>query len=255
MTDVKTSVERQFSEAAANYRTSAVHAKGEDLDRMVHVARLNGSERVLDAGCGAGHTALAFAPHVAHVVAYDLSPAMLEQVEALAAERGVRNVEVRQGDVENLPFEDNAFDRVVSRYSAHHWPHPAAALREFHRVVKPGGQFILSDIVAPEAPTLDTFLQAIELLRDPSHVRDHSAGQWTTMLREAGFEAEVAFTWALPLNFNDWVARIGTPALYIEALRALFDGAPSEVREAMDIQADYTFTIPGALLVAHKPTG
>jgi ubiquinone/menaquinone biosynthesis C-methylase UbiE len=254
MTDVKASVERQFSEAAAHYRTSAVHAKGEDLNRMVQVAKLSGTERVLDAGCGAGHTALAFAPRVAQVVAYDLSPAMLEQVEALATERGVRNVVLWQGDVENLPFDDNTFDRVVSRYSAHHWPHPAAALREFHRVVKPGGQFILSDIVASEAPALDTFLQAIELLRDPSHVRDHSIDQWLAMLEHAGFEAEVAFTWTLPLNFNDWVARIGTPALYIEALKALFDGAPSEVREAMDIQADYTFAIPGALLVAHKPT-
>jgi SAM-dependent methyltransferase len=252
MMDVKTSVQRQFSDVAANYRTSAVHAAGEDLTRMVQAARLNGTERVLDAGCGAGHTALAFAPGAAEVVAYDLTPTMLEQVENLAAERGVHNVTTRLGDVENLPFEDASFDLVVSRYSAHHWPHPVIALQEFQRVLKPGGQFILSDIVASDAPALDTFLQTIELLRDPSHVRDHRIGEWLGMMDEAGFEGEVIFTWELPLNFDSWVARMATPALNIQMLKTLFDGAPHEVREAMDIQPDYTFTIPGALFLARK---
>src|SRR5690348_11657563 len=174
MQDVKAAVQQQFGNVAANYATSSVHASGEDLNRMVQYANLIGTERVLDAGCGAGHTALAFAPHVAGVVAYDLTPSMLEQVEALAFQRGTTNLTTHRGDVEELPFEDGVFDLVVSRLSAHHWPHPAQALAQFKRVLKPNGQFILSDIVAAEAPTLDTFLQAIELLRDPSHVRDQS---------------------------------------------------------------------------------
>jgi len=146
--DVKASVQQQFGNAAEKYAVSAVHAQGADLTRMVALAALNGSEIVLDAGCGAGHTALAFAPHCAQVVAYDLTETMLAQVERLASERGLNNVETRQGDVEALPFEDASFDLVVTRYSAHHWPNPAAALREFRRVVKPGGRVLVSDIVA-----------------------------------------------------------------------------------------------------------
>jgi len=247
MQDVKASVQQQFGNVAANYATSVVHASGEDLNRMVQVANLLGTEKVLDAGCGAGHTALAFGPHVAQVVAYDLTASMLEQVEQLAIKRGVTNLTTRQGDVEVLPFDDASFDLVVSRYSAHHWPHPARALAEFKRVLKPNGQFILSDIVAAEDPTLDTFLQTIELLRDPSHVRDHSVSQWSAMLRDAGFSSEVEFTWQLPLDFDAWVKRMATPAPYVAILKSLFDGAPSEVREAMDVQSNYRFQIPGAL--------
>lgn len=248
--DVKASVQRQFGNAAENYAVSAVHAQGADLTRMVALAGLRGGETVLDAGCGAGHTALAFAPHSAQVTAYDLTETMLAQVERLANERGLTNIETRQGDVEALPFEDAYFDLVVTRYSAHHWPNPTAALREFRRVVRPNGRVLVSDIVAPEMPSADTFLQTIELLRDISHVRDHRVSEWLRMLADSGFTAEVAFQWRLPLAFEPWVERIGTPAPYVEILRRVMTDAPVEARAHFEIQADFTFTLDGALLMA-----
>src|SRR5690349_14510789 len=114
MSDIKEAVQQQFGNVAEEYRKSTVHASGEDLTQMVQIAGLNGIEHVLDAGCGAGHTALAFAPYASQVVAYDLTASMLEQVERLANERGVQNVTTRKGDVENLPFGDQIFDIVVS---------------------------------------------------------------------------------------------------------------------------------------------
>ena len=82
------------------------------------------------------------------------------------------------GDIEHLEFADGSFDVVVSRYSAHHYPHPAVAIAEIARVLKPGGVFLLADVVSPEDPTADTYMNAIEVLRDPSHVRDHRVDQW-----------------------------------------------------------------------------
>lgn len=252
MADVKEAIQKQFGNVAFNYSTSVVHASGEDLNHMLRIAGVTGNEVILDAGCGAGHTALAFAPYVAEVVAYDLTSAMLSQVERLAQERGIGNIRVWLGDVEKLPFENRKFDLVVSRYSAHHWSHPEVALSEFLRVLKPTGHFILSDIVAPDYPAIDTFLQCVELLRDLSHVRDYSIKQWQQMLKHSGFTYDVVYQWELPLDFDLWVERMATPSANIGIIRSLFDNAPLEIREALGIQPNYHFKIPGALFLAGK---
>lgn len=247
---VKATVERQFSQVAGNYRTSAVHAAGEDLVQMTAAAGLTGSEQVLDAGSGAGHTALAFAPRVAKVVSVDLSEAMLSQGRWLAAERGLTNLDFRQADVEQLPFAGSMFDVITTRYSAHHWPHPLHALAEFRRVLRPGGRLLISDIVSFDDFTTDTHVQSIELLRDPSHVRDHTVQAWLSMLAAEGWHAEAVFTWSLRLDFADWVQRMATPPASVEMIRRLLDGAPAEVRAALHVEPDHSFALPGALLKA-----
>ena len=247
---IKDTVAQQFDPAAAAYRTSSVHAAGEDLARLVALAELTGGEAVLDAGSGAEHTALAFAPHVRSVLSVDLAPSMLAQGRGQAEERGLLNVEFRQADVEALPLPDGLFDVVVSRYSAHHWPHPQRALAEFRRLLRPGGRLLLSDIVSYADFTADTHLQTLEVLRDRSHVRDHSTAGWLALLRDAGFAAEVAFTWSVRLDFADWVARIRTPAEDVAAIRRLLDGAPAEVRSVLRVEADHSFTLQGAIFKA-----
>jgi len=157
---VKQAVTQQFSAVAEHYRTSAVHAAGEDLAHLVAAAALRGHERVLDAGSGAGHTALALAPGAAQVTAVDLSAAMLAQGQRLAQERGQDNITFEVGDVEALTFAAASFDLVASRYSAHHWPHPQQALREFRRVLRPGGRLLA--IVGQEP-----VMRAVRITRQP----------------------------------------------------------------------------------------
>ena len=246
--EIKESVQKQFTPVAANYATSAVHVAGPDLTAMLDAAALRGDERVLDAGCGAGHTALAFAPRVAEVVGLDLTEAMLAQGRKLARQQERANITFQRGDVEKLAFDDSSFDLVTSRYSAHHYPHPLAALREFARVLKPGGSLLLVDVVAPDEPAQDTFLNAIELLRDPSHVRDHTVEQWLRMLATAGFTAEALGHWPLRLEFESWVARMNTPFLAITQIRTLIEGAPREVRAGLAIDEGYSFSVPTALI-------
>lgn len=100
-------------------------------------------------GCGAGHASFVAAQHVKQVVAYDLSSQMLEVVAKAAKDRGLDNIATRQGYAESLPFEDNVFDVVISRYSAHHWHDVGRALREVNRVLKPGGVLIVMDVMSP----------------------------------------------------------------------------------------------------------
>jgi ubiquinone/menaquinone biosynthesis C-methylase UbiE len=253
--ETKDSVQKQFAPEAANYATSAVHIAGPDLTAMLAAADARPDQRALDAGCGTGHTALAFAPLLAEVVALDLTEAMLAQGPKMARDRVIANITFTRGDGEHMPFPDASFDLVTSRYSAHHYPHPLVALREFARVLKSGGTFLLVDVMAPELPAQDTFLNAIELLRDPSHVRDHTIEQWLRMCEAAGFAAETLGAWPLRLEFESWVARMHTPFLAITQIRALIDGATRDVRAALAIDEGYSFSVPTALLRGRKGVG
>lgn len=251
---VKQGVENQFTQVAKNYATSTVHMQGDELQAMVDLAELTGNEQVLDAGCGPGHTALTFAPLVREVTALDLSGAMLDQGRKLAMARGIDNVDFQEGDVEALPYEDDSFDLIVSRYSAHHWPAPQDALAEFRRTLRKSkqknGGLLLADVVSFEDYTTDTYLQAIEVLRDPSHVRDHTPDQWLQMLTHAGFEAQVKMEWRLRLAFKSWVARMRTPSDTVATIRMLLSIAPAEVKQNINLEGDSSFSMRCVLMLA-----
>ncbi len=250
--DQAQAIQRQFSAAAAGYAASAVHRGGENLDAMLALAGERARGRVLDVGCGAGHTALAFAAVAREVVGLDLTPAMLEQARALAAARGLGNLRFEPGDAAALPFADGAFDVVTSRLCAHHYARPEASVREAARVLAPGGLYLLVDSVAPDAPALDTFFQTFELLRDPSHVRNHRAGEWRRMFEGAGLAADAPCEWWLSIDFDDWTRRMATPPVAVAALRALFDGASEEARAFFDLGAGHSFRMPIALVRGQK---
>ena len=176
--ELETLIQEKFGAAAARYAASDYHGGGTDLAAMLAAAEPSGQERVLDVGSGAGHTALAFAPRVREVVGLDLTQPMLDEAAALAVQRGIRNVRFERGDAMAMPFPDACFDLVTCRQCAHHFERPESALREVARVLRPGGCLVVVDSVAPDDPAQDTFLNAIELLRDPSHVRDHPVASW-----------------------------------------------------------------------------
>ena len=247
-------VTEQFGKTANAYLSSAVHAQGADLVLMQECARRHGRPVVLDLGCGAGHASFAVAPVAESVVAYDLAQPMLDVVEHARLQRGLHNISTQQGDVASLPFADASFDMVVTRFSAHHWSDVAGALAECWRVLRPNGTLLVVDIVAPKTALYDTTLQAVELLRDGSHVRDYRACEWGAKFDNAGFAHSLRSVWKLTMQFDEWVARMRTPGERIAAIRNLFDAAPEEARQYFALQDDYSFDIDAALFEATKPT-
>jgi ubiquinone/menaquinone biosynthesis C-methylase UbiE len=245
-------VAEQFGNTAASYLTSCVHAQGADLEAVRDIARKLQAPEVLDLGCGGGHISFTVAPHAASVTACDLSSQMLAVVAASAAERGLSNIRTEQAQAEHLPFPDASFDLVITRFSAHHWLHVPTGLREMHRVLRPNGKVVVIDIVAPEIALHDTTLQAVELLRDASHVRDYRVTEWAAMFNDAGFVHECVRTWKLQMVFDDWIARMRTPPQRVAAIRSLFDTAPEESRAYFALQDDYSFSIDAAFFCASK---
>ncbi|MDE3230774.1 MAG: methyltransferase domain-containing protein, partial [Chloroflexota bacterium] len=102
-----------FAPNAEAYVTSESHAGGADLARLVEVAAPTSADHALDVSTGGGHTALALAPHVARMVASDLTPRMLAAARAHHIAQGATNVDYVIADAERLPFLDASFDLVT----------------------------------------------------------------------------------------------------------------------------------------------
>jgi ubiquinone/menaquinone biosynthesis C-methylase UbiE len=243
-------VAKQFDPRANAYLTSATHAQGKDLVRLAQLVGERTRGAVLDVGSGGGHASFCVAPLADRVVACDLSETMLATVAQEALRRGLNNLETYRGAAEDLPFPEASFETVVTRYSAHHWRNLPGGLAQMRRVVKPDGMAVFMDVVSPGVPLLDTWLQSLELLRDSSHVRNASVAEWRTLLASAGFTPGEVVRYRLRLEFASWIARMQTPPSHVAAIRSLQQRAASEVADYFGIEADGSFTIDSALIVA-----
>jgi len=243
-------VRGQFGPRAAAYVESAVHAGGADLEHIAARTRELAPRHALDLGAGGGHVSYHMAPHAGQVTACDLSEEMVGAVLAQAAAKGLGNVAGQVARAEALPFADGHFDFLACRFSAHHWQDFEAGLREARRVLAPGGHAIFIDVVAPEKARADMHLQAVELLRDTSHVRDYRQSEWIAALGRAGFVSEQSRCWRLRMDFPVWTARMRTPDDHVAAIRSLQRQAPAEVARHFGIEEDGSFHIDVAMIEA-----
>jgi SAM-dependent methyltransferase len=124
-----------------------------------------------------------------------------------------------------------------------------AGLRQARRVLKPAGRAIFIDTIAPANPVLDTHLQAVELLRDASHVRNYTNAEWVAALARAGFTVEGLTVRRLRMEFPIWIARTRTPAPHAAAIRSLQLEAPAVVREHFAISEDGSFDLESVTFV------
>ncbi len=111
--------------------------------RLVKFSGVRAGQRVLDAGCGTGVVAITAARLGAKVTGIDLTPELLERARVNSQVAGVE-IDWREGDVEKLPFDDGAFDAILSQFGHMFAPRPGVAVAEMLRVLKPGGTIAFS---------------------------------------------------------------------------------------------------------------
>lgn len=264
---VRDLVKSQFGANASNYTTSGVHAKGKSLQQLIEMVAPKPDWRCLDIATAAGHTAFAFAPHVAHVTASDLTPQMLDEARKLADARDIRNVDFVIADAEALPFADTSFDLVTCRIAPHHFPDISKFLSEVARVLKPGGRFGLVDNLAPDTHTGQQHsdaenaaaaeaYNAFEKARDPSHVRALTHGEWLERTQAAGLTILDTAHVEKTMSFMKWCRTMAVSEDLIPELRQVLQSADGALRTYLrptEGEADdWSFILTELMLVAER---
>lgn len=210
----KSLAQERFGAFAASYATSRSHAKGGSLARLVELAEPQPAWIALDIATGAGHVALTLAPRLAHMVASDVTPQMLDVARGLARDRKILNISLVDTRAEALPFADATFDLVTCRIAPHHFDDVRQFMTESARVLRQGGVFGLVENISPDAGIMEgdagalaaaaDEYNAFEKLRDPSHVRCLTLTEWRDLVAQAGLKERHVELLDKPMVFGPW---------------------------------------------------
>lgn len=211
----------QFTQQAEPFLARHKNTSDALLALMADCASPRAGDTVLDVACGPGIVSSFFAPRVRHVVGLDIVPAMLDNARRLQSERGLQNVEWMLGQATSLPFDEGAFDLVVTRFSFHHFLDPLAVLREMRRVCKKGGTVAVADVT----PSQDTqaMFNEWEILRDPSHTRALTAEELGSVGDQAGLTLRRFEHFQLEMNLDQLLAGSFPKPGDADRIRALFE--------------------------------
>jgi len=195
-------------------------------EALVEYARPKPSMRVLDLASGTGEPAISIAMRVGsqgHVTALDLSADLLQIAKGRAQERGLENFCTQQADAQSLPFDDNSFDLATCRFGVMFFYDAVLALRELHRVLRPGARACFAAWGPFDQPYWQSTMGVVHryvggpLLPPggPDPFRFAEPGSLSAVLRSAGFRAVEEETRTLPWTWP------GTPEEVWEQAQAV----------------------------------
>ncbi len=229
--DSKSLSQERYSRLAERYVHSDTHAKGEDLERLFAIGAPQPNWCALDIATGGGHTALKFAPCVAHITVSDFASPMLAAAETHLRSQGVTNADYQYADAEEMPFADASYDLVTCRLALHHFPQPSRFFQEAARVLRPSGYLLIQDHCAPEDEAAADYLDAFETLRDPSHGRTLRESDWQQEFHDVGLTIVAHEMLMKRHDLRSWARRQDCSDAVIQRLEVLLARAPQIARE------------------------
>ena len=180
------------------------------IRHLLNFAKLPADLRILDVGTGIGVLPILLAEDGAkQVVGIDISPEMLELAEYLRLSRGTEaaaRVTFRLAPAHALPFRDETFDAVTCRLVLNHARRPERMVKEFVRVLRPGGILVLAELLGVDNPVKRATQNAIEERRNAAHVAVRGAEQYNKLLTDAGLQIEAKEAIGFERELEEWLA-------------------------------------------------
>lgn len=204
-------IKEEFARQADSMSTFPVFTSSDILDRIKSAACPTSNSRVLDLGCGPGIVTEAFANDAGEVVAFDLTPEMIRNALTRCKGAGQTNVHFVIGHAERLPFQDASFDVVITRLTFHHFSNPKVVISEMSRMIRSDGRLVIADIVSSDVAEESRLHNALEVLRDPSHVNMLSCIALKDLVKEAGLVIEMEDNWIVEREFIEWLQITNAP--------------------------------------------
>ena len=243
----------QFTRQAIPFSTAPSIKDELALKLLIEASGAGPADTVLDVACGGGIVVCGFARVVKHATGIDLTPAMIDRAKQLQGEKGLPNVTWKLGDVLPLPFPDASFTIVTSRFAFHHFVDPSAVLGEMKRVCAPGGRVVVADS-APAHDKADAF-NAMEKLRDPSHVRALPPEELKDLFRGHGLAEPRHTTYRLESDLESLLARSFPNPGDDDKIRDLFRASLADDALGINTRQEghlIVYGFPVAVLVAER---
>ncbi len=251
----------EFARQADNMAAAPAFKEEQTLRRISAALGPAPIGRVLEVACGPGIVAEAIAPLVSELVCIDATPEMLTLAKSRLEKSGQSNVTFHEAFAESLPFETAEFDVVVTRLSFHHFNDIQAVLSECRRVLRPHGRLVTADVISSSNRDESTLHNALEQLRDPTHVHMLSRPEFLASLRSAGFEPTLEESWEQHRSFSEWAKIVSVPGRtnpIREVMRTLYRSglhAGIQLHEANgDIQFVHTWLLVAAESIVLEDT-
>ncbi len=248
-------IKEEFARQADSMLSASVFTDSDIVDRINSAACVTDGLRVLDVGCGPGIMTTELAADAGEVVAFDLTPEMIQRARQRCKEAGLANVQFQLGQAEKLPFDNATFDVIVTRLTFHHFPDPSVAISEMARVIRPDGRIVIADLVSSEVPQEAELHNALEILRDPSHVRMLPHSEFRRLVESAGLNIKAEDSWIKKREFDEWIQITNSPGRAAPLYVVMRNLAEAGMKAGVDLRFNGTtveFNHQWFLFVAEK---
>jgi ubiquinone/menaquinone biosynthesis C-methylase UbiE len=248
-------VREEFTRQAETLAASPAFTDADVLAKIHAAVNPQENMEILDLGCGPGIVASDLAGNAGRITAFDLTPEMLAKAKQRCKQAGISNVTFELGRAEELPFAKNRFDAVLTRLTIHHFQDPRPVMSEMARVIRPGGRLVIADIVCSENPEEASLHNALEVLRDPSHIRMLPGSRLLALIAETGMRVTGEETWAAKREFTEWVRITNAPERAAPLAVIMSSLAKAGIQAGVNLRLDGTrilFTHRWLLVTAEK---